>query len=62
MFVQVVTGATGRVGQLAVRRILELFPNVLVRAVVNDLSKGKRVLKDESDEFGVKLEVRPSND
>lgn len=54
---QVVTGATGRVGSLAVRRLLELYPNVLVRAVVNDLAKGSRLLKDEKDKYGIKLEV-----
>lgn len=54
---QVVTGATGRVGQLAVRRILELYPKVLVRAVVNDFSKGTRLLQEEKNKYGVKLEV-----
>lgn len=54
---QVVTGATGRVGSLAVRRLLELYPNVLVRAIVNDLAKGSRLLKDEKDKYGIKLEV-----
>lgn len=53
-----VTGATGRVGQLAVKRILELYPKVLVRAVVNDFSKGSRLLKEEKDTYGIKLEVR----
>lgn len=54
---QVVTGATGRVGSLAVRRLLELYPKVLVRAVVNDLAKGNRLLNEEKDKYGVKLEV-----
>lgn len=54
---QVVTGATGRVGSLAVRRLLELYPRVLVRAVVNDYAKGTRLLKDEIDKYGIKLEV-----
>lgn len=53
-----VTGATGRVGSLAVRRLLELYPNVLVRAVVTDMAKGKRLLKEEIDKYGIKLEVR----
>lgn len=57
---QVVTGATGRVGQLAVRRILELYPRVLVRAISDDYSKGVRVLKKEKDDFGIRLEVTPS--
>lgn len=52
-----VTGATGRVGSLAVRRLLELYPNVLVRAAVNDLAKGSRLLKEEKDKYGIKLEV-----
>ena len=52
-----VTGATGRVGQLAVRRLLELYPKVLVRAVVNDFAKGSRLLKEEKDTYGIKLEV-----
>lgn len=52
-----VTGATGRVGSLAVRRILELYPKVLVRAVVNDYAKGSRLLKGEKDKYGIKLEV-----
>lgn len=51
------TGATGRVGSLAVRRLLELYPKVLVRAVVNDLAKGSRLLKEEQDKYGIKLEV-----
>lgn len=55
---QLVTGATGRVGQLTVRKILEMYPRVLVRAVVNDIAKGKKVLKEEEADFGVKLEVR----
>lgn len=55
---QVVTGATGRVGSLAVRRLLELYPKVLVRAIVNDFSKGSRLLKEEQDKYGIKLEVR----
>lgn len=54
---QVVTGATGRVGSLAVRRLLELYPKVLVRAVVNDFAKGSRLLKEEKDTYGIKLEV-----
>ena len=54
---QVVTGATGRVGSLAVRRLLELYPKVLVRAFVNDLAKGSRLLKEEQDKYGIKLEV-----
>lgn len=54
---QVVTGATGRVGALAVRRLLELYPRVLVRAVVNDFAKGSRLLKEEKDDYGIKLEV-----
>eukprot|EP00752_Nemacystus_decipiens_P003769 g3470.t1 len=53
----VVTGATGRVGSLAVRRLLELYPKVLVRAVVNDLAKGSRLLKEEKDKYGIKLEI-----
>ncbi|CAN0424408.1 unnamed protein product, partial [Ectocarpus sp. 8 AP-2014] len=53
----VVTGATGRVGSLAVRRLLELYPNVLVRAVVTDMAKGKRLLKEEIDKYGIKLEI-----
>lgn len=52
-----VTGATGRVGSLAVRRLLELYPKVLVRAVVNDFNKGSRLLKEEKDKYGIKLEV-----
>lgn len=55
---KVVTGATGRVGSLAVRRVLELYPNVLVRAVVTDMAKGKRLLKEEIDKYGIKLEAR----
>ncbi|CAN0104293.1 unnamed protein product, partial [Ectocarpus fasciculatus] len=54
----VVTGATGRVGSLAVRRVLELYPNVLVRAIVTDMAKGKRLLKEEIDKYGIKLEAR----
>lgn len=54
---QVVTGATGRVGALAVRRLLELYPRVLVRAIVNDFAKGSRLLKEEKDDYGIKLEV-----
>lgn len=52
------TGASGRVGQLTVRKILEMYPRVLVRAVVNDFSKGTRLLQEEKSDFGVKLEVR----
>lgn len=54
---QVVTGATGRVGSLAVRRLLELYPQVLVRAVVNDYAKGCRLLEEDIDKYGIKLEV-----
>ena len=52
-----VAGATERVGQLAVRRILELYDQVLVRAVVSDFSTGIRVLREEQATYGVKLEV-----
>lgn len=54
---KVVTGATGRVGQLTVRKILEMYPRVLVRAVVNDLAKGNKVLEEEKSNYGVKVEV-----
>ncbi|CAM9408799.1 unnamed protein product [Ascophyllum nodosum] len=53
----VVAGATERVGQLAVRRILELYDQVLVRAVVSDFSTGIRVLREEQATYGVKLEI-----
>ncbi|CAM9812464.1 unnamed protein product [Discosporangium mesarthrocarpum] len=57
----VVTGATGRVGQLAVRRILELFPSVLVRAVGPDSSKVLKALSTEFGTYSNRLKVMGAN-
>ncbi|KAG5191906.1 hypothetical protein JKP88DRAFT_347383 [Tribonema minus] len=42
-----VAGGSGRVGRLAVKRVLEMYPEARVRAVVRDAARAKDVLSEE---------------
>ncbi|CAM9331010.1 unnamed protein product [Choristocarpus tenellus] len=53
----VVTGASGRVGQLTIRRILEMYPWVLVRAVGPSKAKVKKTISAEIVDYMDRIEV-----